>query len=86
MIGSLLTFAAARLVLDAPTVTAAAGCFVTAALLVGMLFESDRAVVALVLAAALFAQLSAHAGTFDFVRAEPADWVAHASLNALAVV
>ena len=34
---------------------------------------------------ALFAGLSALAGAFTFTRADPEDWVAHASLNALAV-
>ena len=83
--GGLLTFVVARLVLDASTVTAAAGCFVTAGIVVGMLFEADRTDVALLLAVALFVGLSALAGAFTFMRADPEDWVAHASLNALAV-
>ncbi len=83
--GGLLTFVVARLVLDASTVTAAAGCFVTAGIVVGMLFEADRTDVAVLLAVALVAGLSALAGAFTFTRADPEDWVAHASLNALAV-
>ena len=72
------------------TVTAAAGCFVAAGLLVGMLFEVAAApplafAAALLVAAALFAALSALAAAFAFGRATAEDWVAHASLNALAV-
>ena len=61
------------------TVTAAAGCFVAAGIVVGMLFEAGRAALAaLLLAAALFAGLSALAGAFTFTRASREDWVAHA--------
>jgi hypothetical protein len=42
-------------------------------------------VITVLVTAALFFALSALAAAFTFTRAEPADWVAHATLNALAV-
>jgi hypothetical protein len=88
--GGLLTFALARLFAEPGTVTAAGGCFVAAGLCTGMLLELGgspvvAAVTALLLAAALYAVLSAAAAAFTFTRADASDWVAHASLNALAV-
>jgi hypothetical protein len=72
-------------------ITAAAGSFVAAGLLVGMLFEgwlTNRwaALAAIVgLAVALDVVLSAYAGGLTWARAEPEDWVAHATLNAIGV-
>ena len=83
--GGLLTFVVTRLVLDASTVTAAAGCFVTAGIVVGMLFEADRTRRRTAARGGAVRGLSALAGAFTFMRADPEDWVAHASLNALAV-
>jgi hypothetical protein len=88
--GGLLTFLAIRVAVDAPASTAAGGCFVTAGLLVGMLFEAgeDRlagAAASLLLAAALFAGLSALGDAFGLTGPRADDWVAHASLNAIAV-
>jgi hypothetical protein len=89
--GGLVTYGLLRVWLEAGTVTAAAGCFVAGGLAVGMLFEAPSgrplaaAIGALLVAATLFAALSAIAGAFDFTHAEPKDWVAHAALNALAV-
>jgi hypothetical protein len=89
--GGLLTYGLLRSALDVHTVTALAGCFVAAGLAVGMLFDApaDRplalAAITVLVTAALFFALSALAAAFTFTRAEPADWVAHATLNALAV-
>ena len=79
----LATSLLAGVAIEAPTITAAAGCFVAAGLLVGgMLFEAHSALAALLLAAALFGGLSALADAFGVDRDA---WVTHASLNALAV-
>ncbi|HMI72899.1 MAG TPA: hypothetical protein VK510_23060, partial [Solirubrobacteraceae bacterium] len=78
----------------APTISAAGGAVVAAALLVGMLFEGwpgvgDARGRALTLAAgallsaALYAALTAYADGIAWTRAEPTDWVAHAGLNAI---
>jgi hypothetical protein len=88
--GGVLSFRLARLAFEPGTVTAAAGCFVAGGLAVGMLIEAAAspaaaAVAALLVAGALFALLTALAGGFRFARAEASDWVAHASLNAIAV-
>jgi len=85
----LLSFLAARLVLEAGTLTGVAGCVVAAGIVCGMLLEvplgrAAGALVTLVLAATLFGALSVLAQSFSFTRAEPEDWVVHASLNALA--
>ena len=85
-----LSFLAGRLVLDAGTLTGVAGCVVAAGIVCGMLLEvpvgrAAGALVTLSLAAALFGALSVLAQSFSFTRAEPEDWVVHASLNALAV-
>jgi hypothetical protein len=84
----LLSYAVLRRLLDAPAVTAAAGCFIAGGLAVGMLFElradpAAAAVTTLLAALALLGVLSALAGAFSFTRAEAQDWVAHASLNAI---
>jgi hypothetical protein len=78
----------------APTVSAAGGAVVAGALLVGMLFEGwpgvgdarGRALTlaaGAVLSAALYAALTAYADGVAWTRAEAADWVAHAGLNAI---
>jgi hypothetical protein len=78
----------------APTISAAGGAVVAAALLVGMLFEGwpgvgdarGRALTlaaTAVLSAALYAALAAYAAGVAWTRAEAADWVAHAGLNAI---
>lgn len=77
---------------------AAAGCFVAAGLLLGMLLDgwltpalapgAERVVLlggTLVLAAALWAGLQAVAGGLSFTRARPDEWVEHVTLNALGV-
>jgi hypothetical protein len=78
------------LAVDLAVITAAAGCFVAAAVLLGMLLEGwlERpwiVLATLVLAGALAAGLWLAAGAMRFSRATPDDWVAHASLNAIAV-
>lgn len=78
----------------APTISAAGGAVVAAALLVGMLFEGwpgvgdarGRALTlaaSAVLSAALYAALTAYADGVAWTRAEATDWVAHAGLNAI---
>lgn len=92
--GGIFTFIIARdfLGLDAPRISAVAGCFIAAGLLVGMLFEgsfSGRAerpllvLATVALAALLAAGLSAFAGTMQLTRVGTAEWVEHASLKAL---
>jgi hypothetical protein len=79
-------------------VSAAAGSFVAAGLLYGMLFEgvlrdrlpaaTERAVllaVALASAALLDVALRAYAGTVAWTRASADEWVTHATLNAIGV-
>jgi hypothetical protein len=88
--GGLATYPVVRSAFEPVTVTAAAGCFVAGGLLIGMLFEAAAPpplalAAALLVASALFAALSACASAFAFGRATAQDWVAHASLNALAV-
>ena len=69
--------------------TAAAGCFVAAGLLVGLLFEGrvTGRVVALLavlaVAVVLLAGLDAVAAGLPFTRVDADAWVAHASLNAI---
>ena len=87
--GGALTCLLVRLAVDAPTTTAAGGCVVAAGLAVGMLFEapSNRlraAVATLVVAAAMLAVLSALAVVVGLPGPRAEDWVAHASLNAIA--
>jgi hypothetical protein len=78
----------------APTISAAGGAAVAGGLLVGMLFEGwpgiedarGRAITLGAMAAVsavLYALLTAYADGIDWARAEPADWVAHAGLNAI---
>jgi hypothetical protein len=78
----------------APTISAAGGAVVAGGLLVGMLFEGwpgiedarGRAVTLAAVAAvsaAAYVVLTAYADGIDWARAEPADWVAHAGLNAI---
>jgi hypothetical protein len=78
----------------APTISAAGGAVVAGGLLVGMLFEGwpgvedtrGRAVTLAAVAAVsavVYAVLTAYADGIDWVRAEPADWVAHAGLSAI---
>lgn len=79
--------------LDAAPVAAVGGCLVTAALVIGMLFDAwlpaplaGRAALFLAvtcLAALLALLLYAAAGALRLARASTDDWVEHASLNAL---
>ena len=75
----------------AARITAVAGAFVAAGLLVGMLLEgwlrNPGTVLAavLALAAALELALQAYARTRDWTRGSPDEWVAHAGLNAIGV-
>jgi hypothetical protein len=99
VIGSgILTYviAHALLGLEAPRITAGAGCFIAAGLLFGMLFENWLAnlnasvermtllLATLVLAAVLGLVLGALAHTMRFTEISADDWVEHAALNALA--
>jgi hypothetical protein len=90
--------ARAALGLGAVPIAAAAGCFVAAGLLVGMLLEgwlqrslsaSGERVITLLASLALGALtalvLRAVAGSLSFTRASPDEWVEHAGLNAIAV-
>ncbi len=98
--GGWLTFAVIRAATDfePAVITAAAGSLIAAGLVVSMLFEDavrphlspawDRVVsvtVIVALAAALYAGLTAYADTLTWTRGTPAEWVAHAALNSLAV-
>jgi hypothetical protein len=88
--GGLLSYVLVRRAVEPPTVTAAAGCFVAAGLVVGMLFEAAAepplaCACALGLSAALYAVLAGLASAWSFERATAQDWIAHAALNALAV-
>ncbi len=98
--GGLLTYLAITGIsgVDPAEITAGAGSLIAAGLIVSMLFEGairshltavwDRVVsvtVIVILAAALFASLSALADTFTFTRATSAAWVAQATLNAISV-
>lgn len=87
--GGLLTCLALRARLDASTVAAVAGCLVAGGLVSGMLLQLGvgrplGVVAALALAVVLFAGLSAVSDGLRLTHASPQDWVAHASLNALA--
>ncbi|GHH83719.1 hypothetical protein GCM10018793_46490 [Streptomyces sulfonofaciens] len=77
---------------------AAAGCFVAAGLTIGMLFEGifrrrthpvperlATLLCTLILAAALYASLTAYADTLDWTRPTSQEWVGHAALNAIGV-
>jgi hypothetical protein len=77
-------------------VTAAAGAVVAAGLVVGMLFDgwleprlgpsagrAANVAMTCALAAALLLALQALAGAATWTRAEPAEWTAHATLNAI---
>ena len=96
----LTTYVLAREALDVGPLrlTAAGGCFIAAALLIGMLMEgwlgrslsaAAERLVTLLAAAALGAALAfalyALAATMSFARASPDEWVGHAGLNAIAV-
>lgn len=80
------------------TVTAVAGSFIAAGLLVGMQFEGafadrvrlpvERAAtlgLTMVGTAALYLLLTVVADALSWERTEPADWVTHTALNALAL-
>jgi hypothetical protein len=88
--GAALTAAAAGAARPA-TVSAAAGAFIAAGLVIAMLFEgwlSGRAAalaVTVALAAALYAALTAYARSVPFTSATGEEWVAHAGLNAIGV-
>ena len=72
-------------------ISAACGSVIAAGLLAGMLFEgwprrarhSGALALVAVVAAALFALLTAFAGTLSWHRATAADWVSYAGLNAI---
>ena len=98
--GAGLTYAAAYGLGDAElgAISAVAGAFVAAGLLVGMLFEgalhdrmsaaAERAAVLAAIAlgaAALYLLLRAYADGLTWTRAEPEDWIGHAGLNAIGV-
>ena len=91
--GALLTFVVVEVSRAARpgTVSAAAGAFVAAGLVVAMLFEGwlrGRAVslaATVALAAVLFAALTAYADSVPFTSATSEEWVAHAGLNAIGV-
>jgi hypothetical protein len=85
----LTTYFALRAVLDAAAVTALAGCFVAGGLVSGMLFELTKGGLtelgaALLASVALCAALSELARRLSFAHSSAEDWVAHATLNALA--
>jgi hypothetical protein len=93
--GGLLSYGLTRLLGFGPTRTAAvAGCFITAGLLLGMLFDGwlgarstrlERATLLLAtlgLTVLLTVALDAIADTMHFTRISADDWVEHASLNA----
>jgi hypothetical protein len=86
-----LTYALAHTFAADAAITAAAGSFVAAGLLLGMLLEgwlqSRLALLAgvVVLSAALELGLQAYAGGVTFVRGSADEWVAHAALNAIGV-
>ncbi|MFI6083381.1 hypothetical protein ACIBBB_20770 [Streptomyces sp. NPDC051217] len=96
--GSLLTYVLVHGPGDVgpATVNAAGGCFVAAGLTVGMLFEGvfrDRLrpgrerlatlAASLILAAALYAALTAYADTLDWTKPTSQEWVGHTALNAI---
>jgi hypothetical protein len=94
--GAYLTYAALHRLAEwhAPTIGAAGAAVVAGGLVVGMLFEGwpgieDARSRALTLAAvavvsgALYAVLSVYADGLRWTRAESADWVSHAGLNAI---
>ena len=91
--GALLTFVVVEVSGAARpgTVSAAAGAFVAAGLVVAMLFEGwlrGRVVplaATVALAAVLFAALTAYADSVPFTSATSEEWVAHAGLNAIGV-
>jgi hypothetical protein len=86
-----LTYALAHTFATDAAITAAAGSFVAAGLLLGMLLEgwlqSRLALLAgvVVLATALELGLHAYASGVTFVRGSADEWVAHAALNAIGV-
>jgi hypothetical protein len=87
--GGLVTYLLVSLVLEPPTATAVGGCVVAAGLAVGMLFEAGAdlmlgAAASVVVAAVLFGVLSALADAFGLTGTRAEEWVAHASLNAIA--
>jgi len=87
--GALLTFVVVRL--RPATVSAAAGAFIAAGLVIAMLFEGwlRRRAAALAatvaLAAALYSALTAYARSVPFTSVTSEEWVAHAGLNAIGV-
>ncbi|MFI5615278.1 hypothetical protein [Amycolatopsis sp. NPDC051903] len=96
--GGILTFVVLNLWVPVPVLSALAGSFVAAGLVVGMQFEDalparwpawlERLVslgLTLALAAVLYVALFALAGSLDWGRAAPVDWVGHVTLNAIGV-
>ena len=84
--GGVATCLGLRAAMSAATVTAVGGCFIAGGLVSGMLFEvaAHRFTTALLVGAGLFVALSALARMLPFGQASAEDWVAHATLNALA--
>ena len=89
--GALLAYAVAHGPggVPTPTITAAAGVFIAAGLIAGMLFDGrgHAVILAAILlgAAALYLALEAYADGVEWTRATGEDWVAHAGLNAIGV-
>lgn len=96
--GALLSYVllAGPIGLSAPTIGAVDGCLVAAGLLIGMVFEgwakprrrasvayAASVVVTVLLGALLYGGLTAIADAFTWKRAEPAEWVSYAGLNAI---
>ncbi|QRP44780.1 hypothetical protein [Amycolatopsis sp. FDAARGOS 1241] len=96
--GGILTYAVLNLWVPVSVLSALAGSFVAAGLVVGMQFEDalparwpawlERVVslgLALALAVVLYVALFALAGSLDWDRAAPVDWAGHVALNAIGV-
>jgi hypothetical protein len=98
LVGGLLSYLLAHVLIGVPptAVAAAGGCFIAAALVLGMLFDgwlpgrlagrghrTGLLIATTCLAALLAVVLYAAAGAMHFARATAGDWVEHASLNAL---
>jgi hypothetical protein len=90
--GGLLTYAlASSLGAEPGTINAAAATFITAGLIVGMLFEGAlrnrwlALATAVLLAVVLYLLLLWYADSLAFTKATPEDWVAHVALNAISI-
>jgi hypothetical protein len=91
--GALLTYAVVHHLAGVPTAvtTAAAGSFIAAGLVIGMLFEGwirshvGSFLAVLFLAVALYLLLTACADNLFWTRATPQEWVGHVALNSIGV-